>query len=663
MSGSAAPFGRCWISIALLLVFAAAPGFAQVNSWTKPTSGAWEEQAHWSLGVLPGSTQTVMFTNAGWKALAIGPNTVQNFPESTQVAGLRIESPPDSRNVLLLNFAGFQVPLRTTSLYVGTNSFVMVQSSALEAGRIDLSGTFHHGDFSRVSIPGQMHIGTHVFGSVSAYATNAAYYLTNGTLSIGTNLSMGGFYAPGQFVQYGGSLGVGSMSISIDGRLSVYGGEVTATNGVTVGTIGDWADLSWFVQDGGTVNADTAVNGHYTLNGGIITGRMSVPSGTDYHRRDASVAQNGGTNFAVSLHLGRPNRFGGRGSYSLSDGALRVDSDLTFLGGRISQSGGSAVIASNLVMTGTDVGLGIASADYLLLGGTLSVAGITAQGAEFHQVDGTNLVARDLVLIGVPRYQFSPPQSVNYQLDGGVLSVRNVVVNGRDYDGFRQTGGSNMIAEKLTLHGVLTGRFHYSLEGGSLAVKDILVGSGAAFQHAGGNIVHSGVLTLDQGHWAAAASDQILGPLRLTGSPSTNAAITFPEGASILRLAESSAQPWDSAARLHITNWHGSAAGGGQTRLYFGSSSTGLTPQQLSQIRFSLSGGLSAARILSTGEVVPEAVITHSLSGDTLTLTWGPGWVLESSINVAGPYQEVPGATSPYPVLLDQPSLFFRLRK
>jgi hypothetical protein len=46
----------------------------------------------------------------------------------------------------------------------------------------------------------------------------------------------------------------------------------------------------------------------------------------------------------------------------------------------------------------------------------------------------------------------------------------------------------------------------------------------------------------DQGAWYAATGVQALGPLLLTGAPSTNSAITFPSGSSTLRLANSSAQ-------------------------------------------------------------------------------------------------------------------------
>ena len=76
----------------------------------------------------------------------------------------------------------------------------------------------------------------------------------------------------------------------------------------------------------------------------------------------------------------------------------------------------------------------------------------------------------------------------------------NAIYNG----GFRQTGGSCQIAEKLTLQGVLPGAYYYTLEGGTLAVKDIEVAAGAFFEHTNGTIIHSGVLTLNQGAWHAA---------------------------------------------------------------------------------------------------------------------------------------------------------------
>ena len=50
----------------------------------KPTSGSWEEGQEWSLGILPGSGQTVLITNEGWKAVQI------SFNRFVQVEGLHV---------------------------------------------------------------------------------------------------------------------------------------------------------------------------------------------------------------------------------------------------------------------------------------------------------------------------------------------------------------------------------------------------------------------------------------------------------------------------------------------------------------------------------------------------------------------------------------------
>jgi hypothetical protein len=251
-------------------------------------------------------------------------------------------------------------------------------------------------------------------------------------------------------------------------------------------------------------------------------------------------------------------------------------------------------------------------------------------------------------------------------LTGGLLSARNLIVNAGYYSGFNQTGGSDQIAQKLTLEGISPGAYCYTLAGGTLTVKDIDVADGSFFAHTNGTIIHSGLLTLRQGEWRAAAATQSLGPLQLgVGSSNNNSGITFPDGSSTLRLANSSAQPWTAGAILYINNWHGSTSGGGATQLRFGSSSTGLTPQQVAQIRFDLSGGLYPAAILASGEVVPVVApsVQFTRSGGNMTLNWGPGWTLQSATNSAGPYLDIPGATSPWPVNMTQPREFFRLRQ
>jgi len=450
-----------------------------------------------------------------------------------------------------------------------------------------------------------------------------AYFFTNGTLVAGgLDVGSGMGSGLGKFAQYGGSNNVGGVQVNIQGEFDVYGGEVNATNGITVGS-GDYATLASFYQYGGTVHADTFVNGNYILNGGTITGRMSVPS-MDYHRVDASVLQTGGTNFAVSMYLGDPNRYGGMAFYTLSNGVVRVDSSTTFNGGKFSQYNGVHTIASDFVMHGTDIGMGFATADYFLGGGTFSAGGVSAQAGSFQQEGGTNSIAGDLVL---------------------------------------STARPSFIGE------IRPGS--YRLAGGFLSVKNISISNAAAFYDSGGVINHSGLLTLAGGGWDARPGAQALGPLGLAmgsltnyGMNPTNSTIAFPASASSLRLANSSAESWSPTATLYINNWHGSASGGGETQLFFGSDANGLTSQQLARIRFNLSGGLSPARILATGEVVPgpRPTISYTRSSGGLVISWSGNYQLLTSTNVAGPYAAVSGATGRYTNSFNEPQRFFVLR-
>src|SRR5205807_1031159 len=135
-----------------------------------------------------------------------------------------------------------------------------------------------------------------------------------------------------------------------------------------------------------------------------------------------------------------------------------------------------------------------------------------------------------------------------------------------------------------------------------------------------------------------------------------------------LSFANSSGETWAGGATLMVSDWNGNPSGGGAEQLKFGNSASGLTSSQLSQIVFNNPAGFPSgtypAKILPTGEVVPVASpqLEFTSSGGALTLRWGTAWFLQSATNVAGPYQDVSGATSPYPAPFTGPQRFFRLR-
>src|SRR4029079_466061 len=81
------------------------------NSWISQTGGNWDDASLWSLGVPPGSSQDIFFTNAYWKAVTIDSSTVSSAPESLAVKSLTITSVSPTnglyttKNTLLLNYA------------------------------------------------------------------------------------------------------------------------------------------------------------------------------------------------------------------------------------------------------------------------------------------------------------------------------------------------------------------------------------------------------------------------------------------------------------------------------------------------------------------------------------------------------------------------------
>src|SRR4051812_42219068 len=123
--------------VGLLMIFNGTSTFAQVNSWTSPTSGNWDQSSNWSLGILPNSSQSVMITNSNWKAVAINPSTPINFPGSMTVNSLTIRGATNTENTLLLNFSGTTTPLHVlNNLDIGAHGHLQMFSSGLTADNL-----------------------------------------------------------------------------------------------------------------------------------------------------------------------------------------------------------------------------------------------------------------------------------------------------------------------------------------------------------------------------------------------------------------------------------------------------------------------------------------------------------------------------------------------
>ena len=130
-----------------------------------------------------------------------------------------------------------------------------------------------------------------------------------------------------------------------------------------------------------------------------------------------------------------------------------------------------------------------------------------------------------------------------------------------------------------------------------------------------------------------AISFNLAGTIQLSSSTQSLAAmvlsrisvIDFDSGNCKLTFANSSGIAWTNGLTLTVSNWNGSAVGGGSDQLLFGNTGNGLTPAQLQEIRFVNPSGFPAgtlfAKILPTGEIVPTIVPPLFR-----VRWWGPIW-------------------------------------
>jgi hypothetical protein len=578
------------------------PGvFAQTNSWTNSASGNWED-FHWSLGVLPGTNQTILFTNQGVKALTISSDTAQNFPEAMSVNSLTLSSPAESANILFLNYTGFQTPLAVHQLTLDTNSLMLAYGSALQIS-----------DYAWIS-------GEFVQDANSQITNNQLYVDGNYSLMDGTlNSGLEKVWAYGRFTQSAGTNrsyilleagaygeeAPGAAEYDLDG--GCFEGGITIRNGGV------------FNQRGGVARAlNFGIDGAFIQSGGIFNGPtnspLKIPSLLFETPHPASALQTGGTNQQLGLIIGlsdlQPENSQGvngscqgvppyGGSYTLSNGVLMTSGVVLRANGTFNQSGGINTVNGDLTLQGAlyysySVSRGYVPnpylscaklASYSLADGILTASNLhVGIAGDVLQSGGTNIIAGDLTLSG-PQAQLGSPYSGSYDLSGGLLIVSNIYELGFGVGHLSQTAGHLIV--------------------GNLSLERM------EFNQTGGTITQSGLLTFFYGMQVAAGRQQF-GRLLLEEAAPFPVLLSLPaDAACVVQFADCSSMVWSNGAMLGIPSWSGSLYGGGQQQIIFGTNAAALTPQQLSQIQFQDPTGLAPgnypARILATGEIVPDS--------------------------------------------------------
>jgi hypothetical protein len=619
------------------------------NRWTKSTSGYWEEP-FWSLGELPSMTNdAIVFDNAGFKALAIGPTTTAGYANSLAIRNLAVDG---AHNLLLLNYSGLATPLSVSSdLVLGSGAGLLSYAAALNARTFQNNGR-----------------ATFAEGSHAAFGTNHVGGLAPGELNISNAvLSSGSLFVGGNFTgvvnQAGGSNVVTDyMLIYQNGAYNLSGGTFKAR------TIEAPYDTSRFTLSGGLAEVTEGMAyGEFLMTGGTLR------NGSAYCRWGRRFTQTGGDHITGSLRF--PSQDNGRAEYLLSGGNL-ISSNVVLTGnlgqnGLFHQTGGQHTNGL-LRLWGYDrTATHHHSGEYQLDAGWLVSQALDLPGGLYVQNGGTNL-SRDINITS----------TAFFTLSNGVLRSSNVVVSSQPFFGgfrsiFTQHGGDQRIANQLTIN---SGSKFY-LRGGRLTVSNITVGPSIRVNStdpyrwftddglnlSGGVLTNSGILTLQDGAvLRATGTTYRLGKLHLSGG---RAVLDMEDGPTVLRfLHTSDLVLGPDPASLAILNWSGSTNGGGTDQLIFGTNSQSMSPANLAQLFFvnplGFAPGDYPARILNTGEVVPDSrpSFAYARSNNRLVISWNGSYDLVTATNISGPFEPISGATSPYTNAFTGPQRFFLLR-
>ncbi|HEX7860646.1 MAG TPA: hypothetical protein VF773_09990 [Verrucomicrobiae bacterium] len=584
------------------------------NSWTKGSGGKWEEVSAWSLGRLPDATQAVSIESVNEKTVVIDAATARQFPTSLSIHNLVLTN----SNTLKLDRVGTAGALR---IDVGTNRWmglevergarvINLDSDITVDGYLRLIGGWAGQDGGVVSIK-----------RATVIASGGSYALTNGLFEAAhTELPSSGI-----FRQYGGTARLlNTLRVVGASSYELHGGELVVAEGISLN------DSSGFFQ-------------------------------------------NGGTNVASLLSVGRPTW--GEVGYVLNRGLLKLGTSSVgagMSGAFFEQNGGVQVVTNAIRLTGSaryyppqDI-----TASYRVKNDAVLSAGSLEFDSSFgfcsFESSGQIQFRENIVYAGDADYQS------RFQISGGVVASSNFVVESGVLN-ITQTGGALVVTNLFKFRGYYPGVYNglnarparYQFTSGTISAKDIELGADwiIGSSTATGRIDNAGTFRMTGTLRIGDAVEQF-GKLTVV----SNATINLEDGKAKISFARSNGEQWNTSALLTILMWGGSTHGGGADQVRFGNNRNGLSAEQLAQVQFmdpvGLPSGVYRAEMLETGEVVPVLTqrVFHTTTPGELVLTWQGTGVLQSSTNVAGPYESVPSAASPY-IIEDfpGPQRFFRV--
>lgn len=488
-----------------VLVAAAVPvGVANALStvWTAGDS-AWETGANWDNGE-PGSGDWAYINNGGTAQITQSGETSKRLYLGEDAGDIgNIEMTGGDLSIIHYEDLGS----------AGTGTFT--QSGGTHTVGINLTlgegiggtGTFNLSGSSVLSVSSTTHIGGYGTGTfnhssgdhtadaqiyIGAQSNSSGTYNLSGSGNVLTNSETIGASGIGKFNQSGGThtvtnnLNIG-LSSGGSGTYTLNSGTLEVGGDIVGGT-----GTSRLYYNGGTLNVtggDISVD-HFRMgdsNGSNVSRTIgtgeTISTKYEYIGRSgtAAVTQNDGDNAATyDLYLGR-NSSGG-GTYNLNGGTVSAYSeDLGREGSaEFNQAGGTNTITNDLYL-----GASSGTATYNLTGGTLDVGDdiLNGGGTSTLTIAGGTLTMSGVngsIDVDTFKLGSAPFSGGDHTLNSG--ESLNAVNEDISYNSdFTQAGGTNTVANDLTLAAGLSG--NYWLNGGTLDIGGNIVdgpGSGLA---------------------------------------------------------------------------------------------------------------------------------------------------------------------------------------
>jgi hypothetical protein len=411
--------------------------------------------------------------------------------------------------------------------------------------------------------------------------------------------------------------GAGSFTLTVTGKINVGGNNRNGLKQINVGTgtLNAMGDLQ--LGTGTTENGDNNNRRSHLL---ISTGTVNIAGGLIY------TIIGGTNNGCVSIIFSDTGTVNLKGAFTFSNntnGTLTPSTGTFNYEGNVAQTvhiGVAAITYNNLNINNTSPsGATISAAiNATNVTGDISVGNINT-GSLFNT---NNLAitrgAGRTITVAAGSTMNAGTSLISFGTTGNMFingTFRTANTNG--FSGATNTsivstntptitlGTNSIIDYNAAGNQTVTSRTYasvqYSTSGEKTAAGALTVNSRAIFN---GGTFKSG---------ASTGFTSAMGAMRMLSS----SAITLGTGTHNLNFSNSSGETWTGT--LTINGWAGSYNGttGTAGKIFFGTDATGLTPAQVSQIRFWNGSAFFPAIILSTGEVVPTGnfITTGTITG------------------------------------------------